>query len=99
MLTLLLGAVLMVLLFAVSGVWTVAGVVFVLGVAVMVMVGIVQAVVGAWPRSWWPRQRCSQCGRRGHAVWESHAKQSPTSPGPATFNRHDCDGTALHDAA
>jgi hypothetical protein len=83
---LLVVEILMVVLFDVSGLWTIAGAVFVLGVAVMVMVGIVQAVDGAWPRTWWPRPRCSQCAHRGHARWACQAERSPTSPpGWATF--------------
>ena len=71
---LLVVAILMIVLFHVSGLWTIAGAVFVLGVATVVMVGIVQAVDGAWPRPWWPRQRCSQCGHRGHALWQCDAE-------------------------
>jgi hypothetical protein len=84
---LLVVAILLVALFAISGLWTIAGAVFVLGVTAMVMVRIVQTVDGTWPRTWWPRLHCSQCGRRGHAFWECDRSRM-SSPEQATFNRH-----------
>jgi hypothetical protein len=85
---LLVVATLMVVLFDVSGRWTIAGAVFVLGVAVMVMVGIVQAVDGAWPRTWWPRERCSRCGHCGHALWECHGAVPDVPAGAGPFDHH-----------